>query len=205
MYFSAPLLAAAKSESLFFLKMSFWYGAFIILGVGTAVQALWAKRIKAWWLKRRNFTWFIVGRPEAPGSPGSGILPASERLGNVEQDLKEQHQDIKNQGSDIIEIKGLLVDVNDKLARALTLAANTNLKVTANGGNTDSAPDTLQRIARKMGVWDHDGQPPISVANIVELHDILASIQTASAEADVTVAPHHHDGLQGGEVSEQQS
>ena len=182
MHLATTLPTDPNPETIFFLRMSFWYGAFIVLGVATAIQALWAKRIKAWWIKRRNFTWFIVGRPEVPGVPGSGILPASERLGNVEHDLKEQHQDIKMQRADIQEIKGLLVDVNDKLGKSLSLAANTNLKVTANGGNTDSAPDVLQRMARKMGVWEHEGQSPIPAANVVDLHDILALIHPEGGE-----------------------
>lgn len=185
------MLSQRTSDPIFFLRMSFWYGAFIVLGVGTAAQALWAKRVKIWWTKRRNLSWFILGRIGVPGIPGSDIRPASERLGNVERDLKEQHKDIKDQGVDIQEIKGLLVEVNKKLGTALSISANTNLKVTANGGNTDSAPDVLQRMARKMGVWEHNGQPPISVANIVDLHDFLSAIHTEDEEVIAAYENRH--------------
>lgn len=198
----APLLAADKTSQLFFLKISFWYGAFIILGVITAFQTIWAKRLKIWWTKRRNLTWFILGRPEAPGVPGSGTPPASERLGNVESEIKSQGIEIRVQSSDIQEIKNILVDVSDKVARALNIAANTNLKVTANGGNTDSAPDILQRMAKKMGVWDHEGQPPISVANVIELHDVLSSVHPEGAPDEALITPHHHDGTESGEVTQ---
>jgi hypothetical protein len=195
---SAILPVAAASAPLFFTKLHFWYGVFVALGIGTAAQTLWAKRLKKWWAKRQNFSWFILGRSEAPGVPGSAVLPASERLGNVETDLKEQHQDILNQGVDIKNIMGLLSDVNTKLGTALSIAANTNLKVTSNGGNTDSAPDVLQRIAKKLNVWDHEGEPPVSVANIVELHDVLSAVHTVEGE----VPPHHHDvAIQSGEVA----
>lgn len=208
---SSLLLAAAKSTPLFFTKMHFWYGVFIALGIFTAIQTLGIpNRIKAWLGSRKNFMLLIAGRAAVPGVTPE-VKPLANRLGDVETELLEQHQDIKDQGDyiktqgadikgqgvDIQEIKGLLTDVNEKLGTALSIAANTNLKVTANGGNTDSAPDVLQRIAKKMGVWEHEGEPPVSVANIVDLHDVLAAVHT---NGDVT--PHTHYGLQSGEVTE---
>lgn len=136
----------------------------------------------------------IEGRAEIPGvSPALPPLP--DRLGGFEHDLKEARSDIRDQNKAIYEIK-------EMMALALRISANTNLKVTANGGNTDSGPDVMQRVAKKLGVWDHEGAPPLSVANVLDLHDVLAAIHPEVATETTVVSAHHHDvAVQSGEVA----
>lgn len=182
MLFSSHVLPYTGTNAhLFFLTPHFWEGTIAAAAAGGFfAQWVWPVLHKGW-IRRRNYMVLIEGREEIPGvAPAVPALP--DRLGTMES---------------------LLSSVADKVDLALKISANTNLKVTANGGNTDSAPDVLQRMAKKMGVWDHDGAPPISVANVIDLGDVLASVHSDAHTSEASIAPHHHDGLQGGEVSDQ--
>src|SRR5665213_2883619 len=170
----------------FFEGPHFWEGAAAAAVVGGFFfQWVWPIVHKGW-IRRRNFMVLIEGRKEIPG-----VAPAIPALPDI---LGEFRSDIKIQGTAI-------ADIREMIALALRISANTNLKVTANGGNTDSGPDVMQRVAKKLGVWEHDRAPPISVANVIDLGDVLAAIHPEVATTDVSIPPHHHDGLQGGEVT----
>src|ERR1700677_2241969 len=96
---ASTVLFAAKAAPLFLTGTHFWYGVFLALSIVVLFRQFAWKFLSKWWTNRRNFMWFIVGREEIP-NVAPAIPPASKRLGDVETELKEQHEDIKAQGSE---------------------------------------------------------------------------------------------------------
>ena len=169
----SSLIIAATHTAQFWTRPSFWEGAAAASVVGGAIAQWGVPPVRKRWRERRNRNLFLDGREAIP-NVANAILSASERMNEMDKDIKghthtltEQSETLKEHGDILKQIVGLLEGI-------ATTTKTTNERVAENGGDTSSLADVMQRVARKMKVYDLSAtartDPATGEETVTELH-----------------------------------
>ena len=149
---SIAILLAAHVDP-FWERLNFWEGgAAAAVALGGINQWL-IPPIRRLLKEHRNRNIFLDGREAVP-NVANAILSASERMAEMDADVKahtatlaQQSKTLREHGASLGHIIMLLEGI-DKTTSA------TNERVAENGGDTSSLADVVQRVAKKMKVYD---------------------------------------------------
>ena len=170
----------------FWERLNFWEGgaaAAVALG---AINQWIIPPIRRLFKEHRNRNIFLDGREEIP-NVANAILSASERMTEMDTDIKahtttlaQQSRTLKEHGEFFRHIIVMLEGI-DKTTSA------TNERVADNGGDTSSLADVVQRVAKKMKVYDISATAHTSLLTgeevVTELH-ALAPLPEAPYQKD---------------------
>jgi uncharacterized coiled-coil protein SlyX len=158
--FDALLLLTVRHTTPFFEGTHFWEGAAAAAVVGGFLAQWVFPPLKKWWRKRRDRNLFMDGKKAVP-NVSDVILSAAERITELDVELKSQHDEIdkhtvtlKEQSVTLRSHGNLLVQIVELLGNIDKTTMATNERVADNGGDTSSLADVVQRVAKKMKVYD---------------------------------------------------